>query len=65
MPILDVRLINLYGKPIYVPENADDETLEACRLQLQESLKELDKRIPEEYDKVYWHGLWRRKQKKS
>ena len=63
MPIFDVRLINLYGDPIYVPEDADDETVERVRLQLEESLKELDKRIPEEYEKVYWHGVWRRKQK--
>ena len=63
MPILDVRLINLYGKPIYVPEDADDEAIEKARLELEESLKEVDRRIPEEYEKVYWHGLWRRKRK--
>lgn len=63
MPILDVRLINLYGKPIYVPEDADDEIIENKRKELQESLEDLDRRIPEEYKKVYWHGLWRKKQK--
>ena len=63
MPIFDVRLINLYGEPIYVPEDADDEAIEEARQKLQASLEELDKRIPEEYHKVYWHGLWRKKQK--
>ena len=63
MPILDVRLINLYGEPIHVPEDADDEAIEEARLKLQASLEELDRRIPEEYEKVYWHGLWRKKQK--
>ena len=63
MPILDVRLINLYGEPIYVPEDADDETLEKLRQKVQSSLEELDNRIPEEYEKIYWHGLWRRRQK--
>lgn len=63
MPILDVRLINLYGEPIYVPEDADEEAIEAARQKLQASLEDLDSRIPEEYKKVYWHGLWRRKQK--
>lgn len=63
MPILDVRLINLYGEPIYVPEDADEEAIEAARQKLQESLEDLDRRIPEEYNKVYWHGLWKRKQK--
>lgn len=63
MPVLDVRLINLYGEPIYVPEDADNDAIEQARLKLQESLEELDRRIPEEYKKVYWNGLWRRKQK--
>lgn len=58
MPVLDVRLINLYGKPIYVGE---DE--EAARQELQASLEELERRAPEEYKKVYKFGLWRRKQK--
>ena len=58
MPILDVRLINLYGKPIYV---TGDE--EEARLQLQESLEDLERRAPEAYNKVYKFGLWRRKQK--
>ena len=60
VPFFDVRLINLYGDPIYVPEEADEETLETIRLKLQNSLKELDARAPEEYNKVYWHGLWKR-----
>lgn len=63
MPILDVRLINLYGEPIYVPEDADEDAIEFARQKLQAGLEDLDNRIPEEYKKVYWHGLWRRKQK--
>ena len=63
LPIGDVNLINLYGEPIYVPEDADDAALEEARLKLQASLEELDRRIPEEYEKVYWHGLCRRRQK--
>ena len=65
MPVLDVRLINLYGEPIYVPADADDEELEKYRLKLQASLEELESRIPEEYEKVYWHGLWKRKSYKK
>ena len=63
MPILDVRLINLYGEPIYVPADGDEDSEKNAREKLQASLEELDRRIPEEYNKVYWHGLWRRKQK--
>ena len=61
LPICDVRLINLYGEPIYVDQNGDDSSDEEARKKLQASLDELDRRIPEEYKKVYWHGLWRRK----
>ena len=47
------------GVPVSKLIEAESDKL----LSLEESLKELDRRIPEEYDKVYWHGLWRRKQK--
>ena len=36
---------------------------EEARLKLQKALEDLDNRIAEEYEKVYWHGLWRRKQR--
>jgi lysophospholipid acyltransferase (LPLAT)-like uncharacterized protein len=61
VPFFDVRLINLYGEPIHVPQNGDEQTDEECRLKLEKSLLELRDRAPEEYKKVYWHGLWRRK----
>ena len=61
MPVCDVRLINLYGEPIYVDPNGSDEDDEKARLKLQESLEDLDNRIADEYNKVYWHGLWKRK----
>ncbi len=60
LPILDVRLINLYGEPIYVPHDGDEKSDEEARLKLQASLEDLERRAPEEYEKVYWHGLWRR-----
>lgn len=63
MPVLDVRLINLYGEPIYVPADGDDESDEKHRQLLENSLMELLERAPEEYEKVYWHGLWRRRTK--
>lgn len=61
MPILDVRLINLYGEPIYVPADGDAASDEECRKKLQASLEDLERRAPEEYKKVYKFGLWRRK----
>ena len=61
MPMGFIRLINLYGEPIYVPQDGTDEDDEKIRIRLQESLLELDRRASEEFDKVYWHGLWRRR----
>ena len=63
MPVGDVRLVNLYGEPIYVPADGDDENDEKIRLELEAKLEELDEQIVDVYEKVYWHGLWRRKQK--
>ena len=61
VPFLDVRLINLYGEPIYVPKDGDEQSDEKYRLILEKSLLNLLEKSPEEYEKVYWHGLWRRK----
>ena len=61
VPFLDVRLINLYGEPIYVPADGDEASDEEYRLKLEKSLLELRDRAPEEYKKVYWYGLWKRR----
>ncbi len=58
MPLLDVRLINIYGEPIYVPQDGDEEE---ARLKLQASLEELEQLAPEAYKEVYQWGLWRKK----
>ena len=63
IPLANVNLINLYGKPIYVDPNGDAKADEEARKQLQASLEDIDNRIVDEYNKVYWHGLWRRRQK--
>lgn len=59
MPIFDVKLINLYGDPIYVSEQDD---CRACQIKLQESLNELESRAAKVYKEVYmkkfvnfWH----------
>ena len=63
LPVLDVRLINLYGEPLYVSAEENEEADEQARLELEKRLHELDEKVKEEYNKVYWHGLWRRKEK--
>ena len=62
MPILDTRLINLYGEPIYADDNDSDETI---RIKLQESLENLERIAPQAYNEVYKFGLWKRKRSDS
>ncbi|MBQ7125498.1 DUF374 domain-containing protein [bacterium] len=61
MPILDVRLINLYGEPIYVPQDGDEASDEQCRQKLKESLDYLDEIVQDKYNEVYKFGLWKKR----
>ena len=49
IPLWFVRTANIYGKPIYVPENADKDTEKQIKLQLQEELLNLEKDAVEQY----------------
>ncbi len=62
MPLFRTNLVNLYGKPIYVSEEDD---IEAKRQELQDSLNDLEKRIPEAYKEVYLWGQFKRKRSDS
>jgi lysophospholipid acyltransferase (LPLAT)-like uncharacterized protein len=64
-PLGFVRLVNLYGEPIYVNPDNTDEQDEEVRLQLENALKELDEKIPEVYKEVYKFRLWKKKAKKN
>ena len=55
--IFATNLINLYGEPVYVPQDGDEEE---ARLKLQQSLEELEKKAPEAFDEVYKFGVWKR-----
>lgn len=50
MPVLDVKLINLYGKPIYVTEDTEEED---ARSELQRSLEYLENIAANVYKSVY------------
>ena len=58
MPILNTNLINIYGEPIYVKENDDEEEK---RKELQNSLENLEKTAPKAFDEVYKFGLWKKR----
>lgn len=62
MPIFDTKLINLYGEPIYVDENGDEEK---ARVKLQKSLEELERTAPIAFKEVYQFGLWKKKRSES
>ena len=57
-PVFSTNLINLYGEPIYVSNDCDEEEI---RQKLQLSLENLEKEAPKAFDEVYKFGIWRRK----
>ena len=57
-PIFATNLINLYGEPVYVPQDCDEEE---ARLKLQAGLEELEKKAPKAFDEVYKFGIWKRR----
>ena len=62
MPIFNTNLVNLYGKPIFVSE---DDDIEEKRMELQNSLDDLEAKIPSAYKEVYQWGLWKKKRSDS
>ena len=59
-PILATNLINLYGDPIYVPQDGDDNAEEKARLEIQHSLENLEKKAPDAFNEVYRFGIWKK-----
>lgn len=48
-PIPFKKSLNLYGDPIYIPENSNDEDIERYRKQLEDKLFELQERAEKDY----------------
>lgn len=57
------KLLNFYGDPIYVSPDNTDEQDEEVRVQLQNSLKELEEKAPEVFKEVHKFSLWKKKTK--
>lgn len=53
IPMGFTKLVNLYGEPIYISEDADVEEDIRVKKQLKEALIELDKRAPEAFKEAY------------
>lgn len=64
-PLGYVKLINLYGDPIYVNSENSDEDDDRLRLELEKTLLELEERAPKEWKKAWKFKLWKKKKKKT
>lgn len=56
-PVFATNLINIYGEPIYIPHDGDEEE---ARQKLQNSLEELEAKAPQAFDEVYKFGIWKK-----
>ena len=52
-PIGPVKFVNLYGEPIYVPEETTQEEDNKIKEQLKQALFELERKAPEAYKEAY------------
>lgn len=50
-PLPFSRVVVIYGEPIIVPENADDEVIEEKRLEMEKKLNEITHRADSYFDK--------------
>ena len=53
IPLGFTKLVNLYGEPIYVPENSTPEEDKAIKEKLKKALFELEKQAPEAFKEAY------------
>lgn len=62
-PLGECQILNLYGEPIYVPEELTAEQFEDMREKVRTSLLDLQARIPDEFKKVKKEKLWAKMKK--
>ena len=60
IPIGICRILNIYGKPIYVNENADENELLNVRENIKSQLDELDLQAPKLFEEALKSGLWKK-----
>lgn len=48
-----VKMINLFGEPIYVPSDCDEEGIELYRKKLEDAMIRLDEQLLENYDEYF------------
>lgn len=60
-PLGDCKILNLYGEPIYVNENATDEELSTAKENIRTQLLNLEAKAPEIYNEAKKQKLWDKK----
>lgn len=60
-PLGDCKILNLYGDPIYVNENATDEELSEAKENIRTQLFNLEAKAPEIYNEAKKQKLWNKK----
>jgi len=65
LPLVFVKAVALYGEPISVPRDADDEKMEECRLQVENAIKDLNIELEKNYDEYYKKGIRNMQRSKS
>lgn len=60
-PFGDCKIINLYGTPVYVKQDASDEELSSAKENIRTQLLELEAKAPEIYEEAKKQKLWEKK----
>lgn len=60
-PLGDCKILNLYGEPIYVNENATDEELSTAKENIRTQLLNLEAKAPEIYNEAKKQKVWDKK----
>jgi len=59
-PLGDCNILNIYGDPIYVREDATDEELAKARENIREQLFDIEAKAPELYKEAVKNKLWKK-----
>lgn len=57
-PLGDCKILNVYGEPLYIKADADDEEINRVREQIKTTLLDLEAKAPELYKEAKKQGLW-------
>jgi len=60
-PIGDTKILNLYGEPIYIPQESTPEQDKEFKQLIKNSLEELQKQIPQKWEEAKKNKLWNKK----